>query len=53
VAEARHESAWFWVELATLPSTASEARKRVISGAAISAGWRLPWNTTKRRIHPA
>jgi len=37
-------SAWFWVEAATFPSTASELKKRVISGAPISAGWRLRWN---------
>jgi len=33
-----------------LPSTASELRNFVTSGAPISAGWRLPWKKIKRRI---
>ena len=40
-----------WVDAATSPSTASELRNFVISGAPISAGWRLPWKNMKRRIH--
>ena len=36
-------SAWFCVDAAALPSRASELRNVVISGAPISAGWRLSW----------
>jgi hypothetical protein len=36
-------NAWFWVDAATLPWTARELRKRVTSGAPISAGCRWPW----------
>jgi hypothetical protein len=38
------------VEAATWPSTASEVRKLVTSGAPISPGWRLPWKKMYRRI---
>jgi hypothetical protein len=42
--------AWFWVEAATWPSTAREERKRVTSGAPISAGWRLAWKKKMYRL---
>jgi hypothetical protein len=51
VQEQRALSAWFWVEAATFRSTASEVRKREISGPPISAGCRLPWKKMYRRIH--
>ena len=45
------EAVWFWVDAATRPSTANELRNYTTSGAPISAGSRLPWNTMKRRLH--
>ena len=36
-------SAWFWVEAATWPLTASAVRKALTSGPPRSIGWRLPW----------
>jgi hypothetical protein len=48
VATARGEHPW--VEALTLPSTARNERNRVISGAPISIGWRLPWKKMYRLI---
>ena len=44
------ESAWFCVAAATSRSVASQLRNAVTSRAPISAGWRLPWKSTKYRI---
>jgi hypothetical protein len=44
-------SAWFCVDAATFPSTASDVKKRVISAAPMAAGWRFPWKKMQRRIH--
>jgi hypothetical protein len=43
-------SAWFCVDAATFPWTASELKNCVISAAPISTGWRLPWKMMHRRI---
>jgi hypothetical protein len=43
IEEEQRAQAWFCVDAATLRWIARSLRKRVISAAPISAGWRLPW----------